>query len=46
MNYMMNWIQENDFNLLHRMRIAKFSLLHSMQGAKCTICEVQSLSIC
>ena len=46
MNYVMNWIQEDDFNLLHRMRGAKFSLLDSTQGAKCTICEVQSLSIC
>ena len=46
MNYVMNWIQEDDFNLLHRMQIARFSLLHSMRGAKCTICEVQSLSIC
>ena len=39
MYYVMNWIQEDDFNLLHNMRGAKFSSLHSMRGAKCTICE-------
>ena len=39
MNYVMNWIQEDDFNLLHNMRGTKFSLLDSMQGAKCTICK-------
>ena len=46
MNYVMNWIQQDDFNLLHNMWGAKFSLLHSMWGSKCTICKVQSLSIC
>ena len=43
---MTNWIQEDDFNWLHNMLRAKFNLLHSMWGAKCTICEEQSLSIC
>ena len=46
MNYVRNWIQQDDFNLLHNMWGAKFSLLHSMWGSKCTICKVQSLSIC
>ena len=34
MNYVMNWIQQDNFNLLHNMQGAKFSLLQSMQGAK------------
>ena len=46
MNYVMTWIQQDDFNFLHNMWGAKFSLLHNMQGAKCTICELQILSIC
>ena len=45
MNYVLNWIQEDDFNLLHNMWVAKFSLLYSMLGAKYTICEAQSWSI-
>ena len=43
MNYAMNWIQEDDFNLFHNMRWAKFSLLHSMPSAKCTIYEYSSI---
>ena len=39
MNHVTNWIQEDDFNLLHNMRGAKFSSLDSMRGAKCTICK-------
>ena len=44
---MTNWIQEDDFNWLHNMQGAKFGLLDSMRGAKCTIiCKAESLSIC
>ena len=39
MNHVTNWIQEDNFKLLHNMRGAKFSLLDSMRGAKCTICK-------
>ena len=33
MNHVPNWIQEDDINLLHNMRGAKFSFLDSMRGA-------------
>ena len=42
MKYVMNWIQEDHFNLLHNMLGAKFSLLDSMRGAKCTIRKVHN----
>ena len=41
----MNRIQQDAFNLLHNRR-GKFSLLHNMRCAKCTICDAQRLSIC
>ena len=41
----MNWFQQDDLNLLHNRRGAKFSLLHNMWCTKCTICEAQRLSI-
>ena len=42
MNHVTNWIQEDDFNLLHNIRGAKFSLLDSMRSAKCTIRKVHN----
>ena len=41
MTYAVNWIKEDDFNLLYNMGGAKFRLLHRMLGAKCRICEAQ-----